>query len=63
VLPAAAAPIERTDPRVDGRGGSFSTGGFATGASMPLFPPRKPKKRGPFHDVPVIARAIAERLG
>jgi hypothetical protein len=25
--------------------------------------PRKPKKRGPFHDVPVMARAMVERLG
>jgi hypothetical protein len=62
-LPAAAALIDRTEPRLEERGGTFSTGSFATGRSMPLFPPRRPKKRGPFHDVPVMARAIAERLG
>jgi hypothetical protein len=56
-------PSDRTELRVDERAGVFLIDGWSGESSAPPFPARKPKKRGPFHDVPVIAMAIAERLG
>jgi hypothetical protein len=53
--------LARTDARVETRG--LGTAGAAGSATSALVAPRKPKKRGPFHDVPVMARAMVERLG
>ena len=59
-----ALPLGRTEERL--RFGDFSAcgGGFDAGATPASGMPgrRKPKKRGPFQAVPVMARAIAERL-
>ena len=60
-----AVPLGRTEERL--RFADFAAcggGGFAAVAALASGVPgtRKPKKRGPFHAVPVMARAIAERL-
>src|SRR5476649_2316610 len=61
-LPCAAIRLDRTELRVEGRGPSLPMGAGSIGTSTPLFP-RRPKKRGPFQDVPVMPLAIADKLG
>src|SRR5260370_40509531 len=61
-LPCAPIPLDRTELRVEGRGVCLRIGPGSTGTSMLLLPLR-PKKRGPFQDVPVMPLAIADRLG
>ena len=60
-----AVPLGWTEERL--RFGDFAAcggAGFGAVAALALGLPgtRKPKKRGPFQAVPVMARAMAERL-
>jgi hypothetical protein len=61
-MPCDARPLDRMELRFEARDRSLMAGTGATAASVPLLP-RRPKKRGPFQDVPVMARAMVERLG
>ena len=58
--PCDAVELARTELRAAVRGRTSTTGVASTGTSSPL--PRRPKKRGPFQEVPVMARAMVERL-